>query len=183
MFYNIKKFFLYHFSELQFFKFPMFILWGNSHYKIKGHDQRQILNLIKPGDILLRRYDRYVSGLMIPGYFTHSAIYVGDNDVVHMLKDGIMKEDILTFMRCDNIAILRNRNELRSSRSVELAKEQYVNKVEYDFEFDFDDKGRMSCTELCSFCYDNPPMEKKKSYIIPDDFLNCPQFYSVWRKK
>ena len=111
--------------------YPMFVLFGHVAYKIKGTDQREIIDSIQPGDILLRRYDHYISGLMIPGYFTHAAFYSGNNKVIHMLGNGICEEDILTFMRCDDIAVLRCQNVAKIDPAVKLAKEQLVKGAKY----------------------------------------------------
>lgn len=112
-------------------------------YRTSGRDLRAILNVLKPGDILLRGYAGYVDGAFIrksarcsekgyaPGWFTHAALYVGalgEEDrahvpaafakqsgffdtgpqmVIHSMAKGVHAEDILTFCRCDYLAILR----------------------------------------------------------------------------
>jgi len=104
-----KKKFLSWGADIRVYKSPMFfVFFGDSHYKIKGVHMREILNTLKAGDVLLRKYDNYVGSRLIPGYWSHAAMYIGDDKVVHMLKGGIATEDILTFMRCDDIAILRH---------------------------------------------------------------------------
>jgi len=160
-------------SSLQIFRFPLFILWGHTTYKIKGEDVRNILNIIQPGDIILRRYDHYLTGLLIPGYFTHAAIVMGNNKIIHMLGSGINRQDILTFTRCDDIAIIRCNNEQIKKIAIKKAKKLYEQDVEYDFEFNFSNNTRFSCTELIEYVYNKPKMQrKKKDYIMPDDLLN-----------
>ena len=110
IFYKIKKFIINFFGNIVLFPRPMFIMfYGGVHYKIKGPNLRHIIETLKPGDILLRTYDNYLSSILIPGYWSHAAIYVGDNKVIHVGGDGITIEDILTFIRCDDVAILRIR--------------------------------------------------------------------------
>ena len=58
-------------------------------YRIGGRDLRAVLQLLQPGDILLRGYEGYVDGAFIrrssrcseqgyrPGWYTHAALYVG----------------------------------------------------------------------------------------------------------
>jgi hypothetical protein len=58
-------------------------------YRIGGAELQEILNCIRPGDILLRGFDGYVDGMLIrrasvccengfrPGWFTHAALYLG----------------------------------------------------------------------------------------------------------
>ena len=117
-------------------------------YRISGSNLRAILNVLQPGDILLRGYEGYVDGEFIrrsslstgkgfkPGWFTHVALYAGEltdvdraqvppafrNDpgyfstgtqmVIHSMAKGVHTEDILTFLRCDYLCILRLPAEL-----------------------------------------------------------------------
>ncbi len=170
------------FGDIKVYKYPFFIIAGPVSYKIKGEHQRAILNCIQPGDILLRRYDHYISGLIIPGYFTHSALYIKDS-VIHMLGKGICTEDILIFMRCDDIAVLRHPSPEKTARAIKLAKEQLEKKTEYDFAFDFDDSSRLSCTELIQYVFEYPKFSTKKieKYVVPDDLKNT-EFEMVWEK-
>jgi hypothetical protein len=183
MFYKIKSKAIGWFGNVQVFKYPFFMLFGHTAYKIKGTDQREILNVIKPGDVLLRRYDHYLSGLMIPGYFTHAAIYVGDNEVIHLLGSGICKEDILTFLRCDNIMLLRFKNEPVVNEAITAAYEQLDKGVEYDYDFDTDKPDKFYCTEFVDFCFGYPvKLTIDHDHILPDDFMGSLAFSIVWTK-
>lgn len=172
MWYKIKKAIGNWMGNILLYPYPMFIMFCYKSYKIKGNDIRNILNTIKTGDIILRRYDNYLTSKLIPGYFKHSGIYTNDNKVIHMLGDGISKEDILTFTRCDDIAIIHCKIEQISNMAVKKAEEYFSKGVGYDFNFDFKDKSKMSCTEFVNEIFLNPSMKKKNDeYIIPDDFL------------
>ncbi|MFA6887280.1 MAG: YiiX/YebB-like N1pC/P60 family cysteine hydrolase [Fermentimonas sp.] len=117
------------------------------------------------------------------GYWSHVAVYVGDGDVIHMLGDGIVKEDILIFMRCDDICILRPINSNSVPRAIDLAFEQLIIGVEYDYDFDTDTPKRFYCTEFVDYVYNYPVKNNiKNKYIIPDDFLKSNYFSIVWRK-
>lgn len=125
-----------------------FLVENPRGYRISGANMREILNLIEPGDILLRGYEGYVDGAFIrrssvssehgfqPGWFTHAALYVGalteadralltpafQHDasyfapgpqmVIHAMAKGVHAEDILTFLRCDYLAVLRLKETL-----------------------------------------------------------------------
>lgn len=128
---------------------PSSYLVENPHgYRISGVDLRAILNLLQPGDILLRGYEGYVDGEFIrrssltsengftAGWFTHVALYAGDlteqdyaqvpqefrdkpdyfsigpQRVIHAMAKGVHTEDILTFLRCDYLTVLRLPTEL-----------------------------------------------------------------------
>ena len=186
--YDLKAKFIKWFGDIKVYPYPMFILFKSDSYKINGNDARQILNKLEPGDILLRRFDHYLSGLMIYGYWTHAALYVGNNSVIHMLGNGICEEDILTFVRCDNIAIIRCNEIERIQVAIRRAKKQLEKGIKYDYDFDTDKPDKFYCTELINFCYKNPPIHRiKEKLILPDDILSLTWFDSygfklVWKK-
>ena len=78
MWYNFKKWFLRFFSDIRLYKGGL-IICGDSHYKIKGKETREILDIIQHGDVILRRYDHYLGSVLISGYYSHAAIYIGKN--------------------------------------------------------------------------------------------------------
>lgn len=132
------KKFLTWFGDLKYFPYPMWIVWDPGSYRVKGEDAREVLELARPGDILLRSYDNYVDGLFIPGRYSHVGLYVGKVEesqrsfvgsrlgdtekqdrarsdffktgpqmVIHAMAEGVKMDDVLTFCRCDAMAILR----------------------------------------------------------------------------
>ena len=123
-------------GDIKYHPWPLFFIYDPKGYQVKGYEVREVLNLVKPGDILLRGYDKYLSSLFIPGYFSHAALYVGevretDRDtyfptstsaststqfrhfgtgqqmVVHAMAQGVFLEDLIDFCRCDRLVILR----------------------------------------------------------------------------
>ncbi|MBO9204395.1 MULTISPECIES: YiiX/YebB-like N1pC/P60 family cysteine hydrolase [Niastella] len=97
-------------------RFPLFFHFDADppkKYRFKEIDQ--ITRIIQPGDVLLRRHDHYIDGLILSQttYFTHAAIYYGkvgekENQVIHAVgKTGVSWVDLDKFARCDDIAILR----------------------------------------------------------------------------
>jgi hypothetical protein len=172
MWYKIKSFIIKWFGDIQIFPYPFFIMFGHTAYEMKGGDVQEVLNIIQPGDILLRRYNHYISGLLIPGYFTHSAIYIGSGKIIHMLGEGIDKQDILTFCRCDEVAIIHCNSEQINKIAIKKAIGYFKDETEYDFSFDFLDETKFSCTEFIDTIFDHPKMDRiKENYIMPDDFL------------
>ena len=183
MWYTIKAKVVSFFADIRFYNFGL-ILWGDSHYNLKGPHVREILDSLEPGDVLLRKYDHYLGSRLISGFWSHAAVYIGDNQVVHMLGDGITQEDILTFTRCDHMAILRCRDIPLISIAIEKANQQMTRnlpkpgerRVAYDYDFESGDD-KFYCTEFVSFCYGHPKFEKVGKFILPDDFL-----YSIFDK-
>lgn len=165
----------------------------NAHgYKLKGTVYRKLRELLMPGDIVLRRFDGYLSSYMIPGFWNHAGIYIGEDEnkpeqVIHAVSEGVIQEDILNFMRTDHLLVLRCINERKTKRvknAIELAK-SIVGKP-YDFGFDFKDTNRFSCTELVSYCYPHLEVGKKrfgKETIVADDFFNCSELKTIWNSQ
>ncbi|RLJ02999.1 MAG: hypothetical protein DRP08_04040 [Candidatus Aenigmatarchaeota archaeon] len=180
LWYKIKKAFIQWFADIRVYNFGL-ILWGDSHYKVKGNDMRMVLKKVLPGDIILRRYNNYLGSVMVKGHFSHAAVYVGDDKIVHMLGDGITWEDILVFMHCDDIAIMRPSPEL-AAIGVENAYEQLAKGVKYDFDFDTSCEEKFYCTEFVDYCYNNVISIYEEGYVLPDDFLDSEKLSLVWRK-
>jgi uncharacterized protein YycO len=180
LWYNIKKFFISWVADIRIYNLGI-ILWGSSYYKLKGTHIRQILNHLKPGDILLRKYDHYLGSIVIPGFWSHAAIYVGNNEVVHMMGHGIVTEDILTFTRADHMCILRHVHPGVADAAAARAREFAQKKVEYDYNFDEKEANKMYCTEFANVCYDgvvNAYLKGKD--ILPDDFLKVLTLKKIW---
>ena len=87
-----KKFFTW-FGKLKWFPYPMWIVWDPSSYRVKGEDARKVIDLVRPGDILLRSYDNYVDGLFIPGRYSHVGLYVGKIDETQRGRAGSLLDD------------------------------------------------------------------------------------------
>jgi len=65
------------FGDLKFFKFPPIIVYDPGSYKVNGEDTREVIDLIQKGDIVLRAYDNYIDGYVIPGRFSHVGFFYG----------------------------------------------------------------------------------------------------------
>jgi len=171
--------FLNFFGDLKVFKYPMFIIYDPGSYLVKGEDIRQVINLIKPGDILVRGYINYLDGYFIPGFFSHAGLYLGEvkesdsvfvkqgqdsrfrtgeQMVIHSMAEGVFMEDIINFCRCDYMIILRRNPDKESDAGKKLVFEDVFKAAlknlgnEYDFKFDFSDYTKVSCTELVYVC-------------------------------
>jgi hypothetical protein len=171
--------FIKFFGDIKVYKFPFFLLYDPGSYKVKGEDIRQVIKIIQPGDILLRGYVNYLDGYVIPGFFSHAGLYVGevkesdsvnlkpdqlddfrtgDQMVVHSMAEGVFMEDVINFCRCDYMMILRRNLALESEESRKIKFSDVYNialndlGLAYDFKFDFQDFNKLSCTELVFDC-------------------------------
>jgi uncharacterized protein YycO len=141
-------------GKLYFCKNPMFVSYNPAHHKVTGVETRQILKLIKPGDILLRRYDGYLNTLCTPGFWGHAAICIGDN-VIHAVGEGVIEEDLLDFCRTDSIAVLRVNKKLLTGLAINNA----IKMLGKPYDYDFSPYGgtakldAMYCTKLVDYAY------------------------------
>jgi len=181
----IKESLINFFGDIRLYKGGI-ILFGDTTLELKGPDWREILDLILPGDIVLNAHNHYVSGMFIKGYFGHTGIYVGDNQIIHVVTKGIKKSDILTFLRADGAAVVRIKDQTKVASAIKKAYEQLAKDVEYDYDFDKKDTSQFYCSEFTDFCYDYPLREgvsKGNGYILPDDYLIPSDLFDVvWKK-
>jgi cell wall-associated NlpC family hydrolase len=160
------------------------VLWGDSMIDMKGPHMRQVLDTVEPGDLVLRRFDNYVSSFFIKGRFSHIGIYVGDNSVIHVGADGIKKEDILTFIRADDCALMRPTDSSKIEGAIVEAYKQLDRGVEYDYVFDADSPEKFYCSEFTDYCYGKVLKNTISDGIVyPDDYLKTNDFKMVWEKK
>lgn len=178
IFYEIKGKVLKFISDIRLYPLGI-VLYGQTGYKIKGDHTRKILELLEPGDVLLTRYDHYLTYILNAlGYYGHAGIYVGGDRVVHMLGSGIQNEDILTFLRKDHVMILRPIDKNLAAKAVTKALIKYQEDVKYDFDFNEFNK-TLYCSELIWEIFDKPPVKKSLgAYVMPDDLI-CPTFIEI----
>lgn len=163
-------------------KNPFWFTINAAGYQLRGEDYRNLIKQIKPGDIVIRRFEGYIDKFFIPGFWNHAGIYVdGDMEqVVHAISDGVLIEDILNFMRTDHMIVLRPPADMVESA---IAKAKSIVGLEYDFEFNFTGHKRFSCTEVVDYCYPKMITPKKrfgKTTIVADDIVTCNKFESIW---
>lgn len=192
------KGFLTLFGDIKVFPAPMFLIYDPKGYEVRGSDVRKILKTLKKGDILVRKYNNYLDGYFIPGYFSHAGFYAGENMVIHAMAEGVLKEDVINFFRCDDAAIIRFRDPLTADEMKKAIKRanDYVG-TDYDFWFDFEDAADLSCTELVYQIYNFLGYERlpikpkiveaffgliKKKIISADDYISCPVLKTIYKK-
>ena len=182
--YYIQRAFLTWFGDIKIYKSPLWLNFGATSYMVKGDDFRYISNVIKEGDILLRAYIHYLDGIFIPGFYSHAAYYSGKTvkspqTVTHSMAEGVFDEDLFTFLRCDYVIILR---PYLDEDEIKIVTERIRGQLgaPYDFDFNFSDMKKFSCTELVYYGFQ--PFKDKldlklikrlgKKTLAPDDILN-----------
>lgn len=100
-----------------------------------GDKVLEIMDILWPGDVVLRGFNRYLDGKFIPDplKYSHGAIYVGNSKLVHAVAQGVSEINIVDFCQCDRIAILRPKK--CKSQAITKAKKFLKDKIPYDFGF------------------------------------------------
>lgn len=83
--------------------------------------------------------------------YSHGAIYIGDNTLIHAIAKGVSTVNIVDFCQCDRIAIFRPKKY--KSQAIAKAKKFLEDKVPYDFGYEHGTSA-LFCFELCGECYD-----------------------------
>ena len=147
---KLKRILLTIFGDIKVFRWPFWIVYDPDMYGMTGSKIRAVLDIIKPGDIVLRGYRHYADGYFIPGKYSHSGIYIGNNMVVHAVAEGVSKIDILDFLMCDICCILRPKQEGIGDSAVKKAI-SYIGTA-YDFDFSKGDTS-LYCHELTAISF------------------------------
>jgi len=174
--------FLKIFGDIKIFPWPMFIIYNPEGYGVKGEDVRKIIQLSKPGDILVRGFKRYIDGYFIPGVFSHAGLVVNDGNVIHSMAEGVFKQDVINFCRCDFMAVLRFKESKVTEDDIQQAcdnAEKLLGK-KYDFEFE-DNDDEYYCTEMVLKAWEHkliikPAVVKLLFGLIKKETINPDQF-------
>ncbi len=178
---NIIKCFTDFTTNIYFHKYPFFILYKPNFHLVNRSNFKEVLNDIKPGDIIIRRAKGYLSTILIPGYWSHMGIYVGGNLIINAIaKRGIVKDYLFDYLKTDSVGILRVKNKKLIPEAIEHALSLYnlakTNNIKYDYIFETNNTN-LYCSELIDICYrglfesDYSKINKffSKKVITPDD--------------
>ena len=114
---------------------------------------RIALDKIKPGMVVFRGYLYYLDAIAIPGEYSHSSIYIGDNKVVHSIAEGCKICDLLDFIKDTDRFLITNpmyKTEELKKDTINLALDVAKANVPYDFLFN--DDGKLYCHEMTVRC-------------------------------
>jgi uncharacterized protein YycO len=162
---------------------PLWITFKETKYKLTGEDYNTISSIIKPGDILLRRTNRFIYKIFLPSFWNHAGICVSNNTIIHAIGEGVVKEYIFDFAKCDELMILRPPPEMVDQA---IEKAHSIIGKKYDFLFDFSDFENFSCTEVIMYCYQgiiNTRSKFGKTICLGDDIANSPELITIWTSK
>lgn len=188
--YGLKRIALTIFGDIKIFKWPMFVIYQPTSFRIKGSDTRTIMARLHPGDVVMRAYDDYLDGYFIPkgeSGCSHSGLYIGDNTMVHSIAEGSSLIDIIDFCRCDKIIVLRP--ESGQEWAIEHARKCADANIPYDFNFE-PGPGKYYCHEFTASCYPHLHIETVSRKILglfsspkaflADSFYINPHFTKIY---
>lgn len=108
-----------------------------------------IQKIIKIGDAIVTRTDGEITAIVIPGYWKHLAIYIGDGKIIEASTSGVRIRYLADLiMRVDSFAIMRNpvlRDYQRNTMKEFLLKQEGK---PYDFQLLGNDREEFYCSEL-----------------------------------
>jgi len=109
----------------------------------------QIKLELKPGDVFVTRHDDAMSNLFLPGFWPHSALWLGakDADILEAKKDGVLFREIEETLQVDSFVVLRPKIKSKDLETALRRGRTHEGKL-YDFVFDFRTSDRLVCTEV-----------------------------------
>lgn len=106
-------------------------------------------NQLQPGDVFVTRHDDAMSNLFLPGFWPHSALWLGaeDADILEAKKDGVLLRTIEDTLQVDAFIVLRPKLTSPQIKEALSRAREHMGKL-YDFVFDFRTSDRLVCTEV-----------------------------------
>lgn len=104
---------------------------------------------LQPGDVLVTRHDDAMSNIFLPGFWPHSALWLGapGADILEAKKDGVLLRHVEDTLKVDAFVVIRP-NLTSSQIDKALTRGRGHMGKEYDFVFDFRTSDRLVCTEV-----------------------------------
>ena len=185
--YRLQARFITIFGNIKVFKWPFFMVYDPTVFSMPGSKIIEARELLRSGDIILRGFSMYLDGMFVPGDYSHGAIYVGDDTIVHAVAKGVSTINIVDFCECDRICILRPKSGQEDA--IKIALDFMKNDVPYDFGFKRGTSA-LYCFELCAECYKNLDVKLikktalfgliKKRVFLAESFLNSNDFERIF---
>lgn len=173
--YALKRKVLTIFGDIKIFKWPFFVIYQPTSFRVKGADTREIMARLVPGDVVMRAYVDYLDGYFIPkgeSGCSHSGLYVGDNQVVHSIAEGSTLIDIIDFCRTDKMIVLRPSDG--QAWAIDHAKKCADKNIPYDFDFT-PGPGKYYCHEFTASCYPQLNIEMLSRKVL--GFIPSPKAF------
>lgn len=184
MFSWLKRKILTIFGRIKISKYPMWLSYCPTTYKVRGEQYREAVEVLESGYVIGRGYDSYLDGYFIPGDYSHTCLCskIGEWEqfVIHSMAHGVFQQDLIDFLRCDRFVIFKPKKCLR--KAVNIAK-KLIGKP-YDFSFK-EGNGKYYCHEMTAKCFPDLNIKPvkiafgKEAYTI-QSFIDSPDFEIVY---
>lgn len=108
-----------------------------------------IKDILQPGDVFVTRHDDALSNVFLPGFWPHSALWLGaeDADILEAKKDGVLLRQIEETLQVDAFVVIRPKLTSKQITAALTRGRAHAGKL-YDFVFDFRTTDRLVCTEV-----------------------------------
>jgi len=123
-------------------------------HRINGRHYYELKNIVESGGVFLTRSRWRFSNLLIPGRWTHAAIYVGENHVAEAVPEGVRKMDLITFLLTKDYVsyyVPSFADQEARYKAADFAKDQLG--LPYDYYFEGANKA-FYCIELVLDAYE-----------------------------
>lgn len=122
--------------------------------------RNSLSTVLQPGDTIITRHAIALTNLFMPGFWPHSALYVGPREgrdetlcVIEARKDGVLFRPLTDTLSVDAFVVIRPN---LPGTTIEQAIDRAFSHEgkPYNFDFDFFNSDRLVCTELIYRSYD-----------------------------
>ncbi|GGX73910.1 hypothetical protein GCM10011309_25040 [Litorimonas cladophorae] len=140
-------------SDIADLKIP-FVKPGRSLKRVTPEVIDALRPLLRPGDVFVTRHDDAMSNVFLPGFWPHSALWLGEPDleVLEAKKDGVLFRELNETLQVDAFTVIRPRLPADEIASALTRAQKHAGKL-YDFVFDFRTSDRLVCTEVVYRAY------------------------------
>ncbi len=139
---------------------------------------QDVTSNLKAGDILLEKTPFRLTDKVIPGYWGHAAVWVGNEQelrelgiwqhpvvvkhhqqiqqghlVAEALRSGVQLSTIEHFMNVDDLALIRVSNQTKAQKQQVIIDTLRQIGKEYDFNFDVETTDKIVCSQLVYIAY------------------------------
>ena len=164
--------------------------WPFSKRKVTGRIFRKGNSKLRAGDIIVTRKLGEPTNPFIPGFYTHSMLYLGNSTVIEATGLGVHKTDILdALMTKDYFAVIRPKfcTLTECKLIANYASKLHNLNIAYDYGFE-PDNGAFYCSELIYFCYEHIlehrfPFEMRQTLgvytVTPQDYYNATKKFEI----
>lgn len=151
---------------------------------------------LEMGDFIVTKTNGELSTLLIPGFYAHLAINVGDGYIIDATPAGVQMRYLADLcMKADNVAIIRPKwdtinADIEINRLVAFCYEQLGKK--YDYSFNLQSSEAFFCSELgmkaLNYAKRKEFIEARETWGIPtftpqDCYLATKKFDIIWEKR